>query len=349
MHVRPARVDEAVALTELAMRSKAHWGYDDAFMAACLDELTIRAEHIPGVDVAELDDQIVGMVRLEQGSSGPLSGKIGTVEDLFVEPAAIGTGVGRVLFRHAVRRAAAEGVARLSIDADPNAEGFYLSMGAVRVGESPSGSIPGRLLPHLELSVPSALVRFGYDDISVVYRGDDDVIDEYREWLDRMPLTPGAHVLDIGCGCGVPADRLLVARGCEVLGVDISDEQVRRARELVPEARFERVDIGDWDAPDLSFDAIVSFYALIHVPRDVLRELVPKLARWLRPGGHFLATVGAVDWTGVEDYLGSPMFWDTTEPATTIDWLEAAGFEIVEHHFVPEGDSGHELVHAVRR
>lgn len=339
MHVRPARVDEAVALTELAMRSKAHWGYDDAFMAACRDELTIREDHIAHVDVAELDGQIVGMVRLEPEC----------VEDLFVEPTAIGTGVGRVLFRHVVRRAAAEGMARLSIDADPNAEGFYLAMGAVRVGESPSDSIPGRLLPRLELTVPSALVRFGYDDISVVYRGDDDVVDEYREWLDRLALAPGAHVLDIGCGCGVPADRLLVARGCEVLGVDISDEQVRRARELVPEARFERVDIGDWDAPDASFDAIVSFYALIHVPRDVLRELVPKLAQWLRPGGHFLATVGAVDWTGVEDYLGSPMFWDTTDPATTIAWLEAAGFEIVEHHFVPQGDSGHELVHAVSR
>ena len=190
MHVRPARVDEAVALTELAMRSKAHWGYDDAFMAACRDELTIREDHIAHVDVAELDGQIVGMVRLEPEC----------VEDLFVEPTAIGTGVGRVLFRHVVRRAAAEGMARLSIDADPNAEGFYLAMGAVRVGESPSGSIPGRLLPRLELTVPSALVRFGYDDISVVYRGDDDVVDEYREWLDRLALAPGAHVLDIGCG-----------------------------------------------------------------------------------------------------------------------------------------------------
>src|SRR4051812_27147684 len=138
------------------MRSKAHWGYDDAFMAACRDELTIRAEHIPRVDVADVDGDIVGMVRLESGC----------IEDLFVEPAAIGTGVGRALFRHVVRRAAAEGMARLSIDADPNAEGFYASMGAVRVGEAPSQSIPGRMLPLLELSVPTAVVRFGYDEIS---------------------------------------------------------------------------------------------------------------------------------------------------------------------------------------
>ena len=338
MHIRPARVDEAAALTELAMRSKAHWGYDEAFMAACRDELTILPEHVPGVDVAELDDgTVVGMVRLGDSS----------IEDLFVEPDAIGTGVGKALMHHVARRAASEGMTRLAIDADPNAEPFYLAMGAVRVGESPSGSIPGRMLPKLDLTVSRALVRFGYDDISALYRGDDDVVDEYREWIDLLKLEPGAHVLDIGCGCGVPADRLLVDRGCEVIGVDLSDEQVRRARELVPEARFERVDIAEWDAPDASFDAVVSFYALIHVPRDVQRELAPKLARWLRPGGQLLATIGAADWTGVEDYLGSPMFWDHAEPSTTIGWLEDAGFEILERRYVAEGDSGHELVRAV--
>src|SRR5690349_17541085 len=170
MHIRPARVEEASSLTELAMRSKAHWGYDDAFMAACRDELTIRPSFIDRVDVAELDGDVVGMVRLEPE----------TLEDLFVEPAAIGTGVGQALFRHAVRRAAAEGMGRLRIDADPNAEGFYLAMGAVRVGESPSGSIPGRVLPKLELSVPSAIEGW--------------VEAEYREWLDRLPLEPGMRV-----------------------------------------------------------------------------------------------------------------------------------------------------------
>jgi GNAT superfamily N-acetyltransferase len=75
------------------------------------------------------------------------------LEDLFVEPDAIGTGVGRLLIEHVCRRAAGEGMTSLSIDADPNAEAFYLAMGAVRVGESPSQSIPGRLLPQLRLSV----------------------------------------------------------------------------------------------------------------------------------------------------------------------------------------------------
>lgn len=266
MIIRPARVDEAAALTELAMRSKAHWGYDDEFMAACRDELTIRPEHIPRVDVAEVDGQVIGMVRLEPETPGPSGRLSGELEDLFVEPDAIGTGVGRALFRHVVRRAAAQGMARLCFDADPNAEPFYASMGAVRVGESPSGSIPGRMLPRLELAIPQAIEGW--------------VEAEYREWLARLPLEPGMHVLDAGCGNGVPAARLLVEAGCEVVGVDLSDDLVREARELVPEARFECDDIAEWDPHGLTFDAIVVFYAP-EIDAEPLR-------RWLRPGGRLL-------------------------------------------------------------
>jgi len=345
VRIRPARVEECDALTELAMRSKAYWGYDDEFMAACRDELTIRAPFVPRIDVAETDDgRVVGMVRLEP--HGP-SREHGVLEDLFVEPSAIGTGVGGALFRHVVRRAAAEGVRTLSIDADPNARPFYEAMGAVLVGESPSGSIPGRTLPRLELSVARALVRYGYDDIGATHHDDPvHALAVYAAWLDRLRLDAGARVLDIGCGSGGTEARLLVDRGLDVHGVDISEEQVRLARARLPEATFERADIAAWDAPDGSYDAIVSMYALIHLPREDLAALVPRLARWLRPRGQLLATFGAHDWIGTDDWFGAPMFWDVTDPATTTAWLEAAGFEVVEHFFVPEGDSGHELFHA---
>jgi len=124
MFIRPARAEEASALTELAMRSKAHWGYDDEFLAACRDELTIRAEHAPRIDVAELDGRVVGMVRLE----------LETLEDLFVEPDAIGTGVGAALFRHVARSV---GPDRVSLITDAMAatgmvDGVY-HLGPVRV------------------------------------------------------------------------------------------------------------------------------------------------------------------------------------------------------------------------
>ncbi|SEO84987.1 GNAT family N-acetyltransferase [Actinacidiphila rubida] len=155
--VRPARPDEAAALTALVLRSKAHWGYDEAFMAACRDELTLTAGEIAGrrTAVAEVPDpdgvfgafRVVGVVTVE---GEPPRGAIGM---MFVDPDAMGRGVGRLLYAHALRVAGDRGFSGLSIDADPNAEGFYRAMGAVTVGRTPSGSVPGRTLPLMEVRV----------------------------------------------------------------------------------------------------------------------------------------------------------------------------------------------------
>lgn len=72
---------------------------------------------------------------------------------MFAEPDALGRGVGRLLFGHVVAEARRLGFARFTIDADPNAEGFYRAMGAVRIGATPSGSVPGRELPLLEFTL----------------------------------------------------------------------------------------------------------------------------------------------------------------------------------------------------
>jgi len=155
-------------------------------------------------------------------------------------------------------------------------------------------------------------------------------------------------VLDIGCGAGVPADRLLVDAGMVVTGVDISEVQIDRARTLVPGATFLCCDIVDLTLEASSFDAIVSLYALIHLPLDDQRELLPRLFTALRPGGYLLAIVGHGRWTGVEDYLGAPMFWDHADADSYLTWLRDERFEVLWHRFVPEGDAGHTLVLARR-
>ncbi|MGW4896356.1 GNAT family N-acetyltransferase [Kitasatospora sp. NPDC004240] len=149
IHLRPARPDEAAELTDVALRSKAYWGYDEAFMAACRDELTLDAGLIEErrTTVAERDGRVLGFVTLV---GAPPEGALGM---LFVEPAAIGHGVGRLLVGHVRATAAALGFTRLTIDSDPNAEPFYLAMGATRIGVTPSESIPGRELPLLALDV----------------------------------------------------------------------------------------------------------------------------------------------------------------------------------------------------
>lgn len=148
--IRPARLDEASVLTDLALRSKAYWGYDAQFLESCREELTLREGELSvrRATVAEQDGGIVGFTTLE---GDPPQGVLGM---MFVDPGVIGKGVGRLLFQHAVATARNLGFTQFTIDADPNAEPFYEAMGAVPVGVIPSGSIPGRTLTQLLLSIP---------------------------------------------------------------------------------------------------------------------------------------------------------------------------------------------------
>jgi GNAT superfamily N-acetyltransferase len=147
--VRPARPDEAGEISGLALRSKGHWGYDAAFLEACRADLTIDPAWCDGLRlvVAEDGDRLLGYARV--AGTAP----VGELAGLFVDPVAIGTGVGGLLLRHATAVAAGLGMATLVIDSDPYAEPFYLHAGARRVGESVSTVDPGRRLPRLELVV----------------------------------------------------------------------------------------------------------------------------------------------------------------------------------------------------
>jgi GNAT superfamily N-acetyltransferase len=145
--IRPAAAAEAPILSALALRSKGYWGYDRAFMAACVTELTVTGEDIEQqpVNVAEVQGEIIGFYML-----APLSAHEVELGFLFVEPACIGRGYGRRLMRHAIETAHRSGFRTMVIQGDPNADGFYRSMGAVPVGTRPSDSIPDRLLPLYE-------------------------------------------------------------------------------------------------------------------------------------------------------------------------------------------------------
>lgn len=148
--IRDATEVEAEALTELAMLSKAHWGYDDRFMERCRDELHVTGQKITADSfvfrIVVHQERLIGFYALKwiEGSSASL-------EALFVEPDCIGRGHGRRLVSDARKYARARGVSEILIEGDPHADGFYRAVGAVRIGRRPSGSIPGRWLPLYRL------------------------------------------------------------------------------------------------------------------------------------------------------------------------------------------------------
>jgi predicted N-acetyltransferase YhbS len=82
------------------------------------------------VYVAVSGEEAVGFYALVGGGRGV------DLEHLWVLPAWIGMGLGRTLFGHAVRRAQELGAMTVTIESDPNAEGFYRRMGARRTGEN---------------------------------------------------------------------------------------------------------------------------------------------------------------------------------------------------------------------
>lgn len=148
--MRPARSGEAANLSALAVRSKGYWGYDDQFMATCARELTWSETELATLVIWVAESQagiLLGFCELRH-ADGVLE-----LDALYVDPSAMGQGAGKALWDKA-EEAAREGAARaIGLDADPHAVGFYEHMGAKVIGEAPSGSIPGRMLPRMEAAI----------------------------------------------------------------------------------------------------------------------------------------------------------------------------------------------------
>ncbi len=147
--IRRAQSSACAALTDLIFKSKQSNGYDDNFMLACREELTV----IP----AQLTQEF--WVAEEGGLKGCASLRIynqtsAEVEKFFVCRECQRQGIGQLLWQKILSRASELGIFHLHLNADPAAVPFYQSLGFSVVGETPSDSIPGRRLPHMTLEIP---------------------------------------------------------------------------------------------------------------------------------------------------------------------------------------------------
>jgi SAM-dependent methyltransferase len=195
------------------------------------------------------------------------------------------------------------------------------------------------------------------DPKRIVADGYDRMAERYLAWSALSPsdarlraleladhrIPAGADVLELGCGAGVPMTVRLAA-GRRVTGVDISAEQIRRARLNVPDATFVQADLATLEYPPASFDAVVAFYSLTHVPRDEHALLLARIRRWLRPGGLFLASLGVEDDPGTveEGWLGVDMYFSHFSARVSRRLVETAGLVIEQADVVTEPEDRHD-------
>ena len=176
------------------------------------------------------------------------------------------------------------------------------------------------------------IVRAGYNARATEYLAtrteDSEDVQLLQELVQRLPK--GVKVLDAGCGAGVPVTKFL-SRFFEVTGVDFAEAQIHLARQLVPQAQFVCQDMTELAFPDQSFDAICSYYAIIHIPRQEHHRLFLNLHRVLRPSGLALLCLGAGDLADDvdENYLGARMYWSHYDADTNIRMLQECGFNVI--------------------
>ena len=147
MEIRQAAESEVGTLSALALEAKAHWGYSRETLESWNDQLQISASDVASkpVYVGSINGEIAGFYSLVP------SGAAWELDNLWVMPKFMGRGVGRTLLAHALEVAFRAGASSVTVDADPNAESFYLSCGAVRSGEVPApiSGQPNRVRPQL--------------------------------------------------------------------------------------------------------------------------------------------------------------------------------------------------------
>jgi cyclopropane fatty-acyl-phospholipid synthase-like methyltransferase len=184
-------------------------------------------------------------------------------------------------------------------------------------------------------------VRAGYDEIGERYHSwshrSEVRLGFVHQVLDR--LDPGSTVVDLGCGPGDPATRLL-SEAHHVLGVDISAGQLRIAQRLAPGATLVQADVTELALRPGAVDAVVSFFALGHLPGASHAPLLARIGEWLRPGGLLLTSAPLTPGDDNDsDWLGVPMFFGGIGVDATLAAVEAAGLEVEKAEAVAE-DAG---------
>ena len=195
------------------------------------------------------------------------------------------------------------------------------------------------------------VVQKGYDRVAQSYLQarpqDGEDIALLAEVLRGLPRQ--SRVLDAGCGSGTPVTSRLLEAGHDVTGLDFSAGQLALARSNVANCQTVQGDLSNLPFSNKSFDAVVSYYAIIHVPREEHETLLREIHRVLRHDGRALLCLGWGDLPEDHDpdsWLGVPMFWSHFDEKTNLALLSKVGLipQWSKQVADPMGHASHQFV-----
>ncbi len=190
------------------------------------------------------------------------------------------------------------------------------------------------------------LIRHAYNKIADKYLAGRHRFknDKYLERLAAL-VSPDSTILDIGCGAGVPIDSFLISKGYKVIGIDISEKQIELAKKLVPKGYFEVKDMLNLKDREYQVDAVVSFYAIFHTPREFHGNILKKINSFLKKDGYILITMGGNKWEGKEsNFFGTDMYWSHYGARKNRELIEKAGFRIILDEIDTTANEKHQII-----
>jgi len=189
-----------------------------------------------------------------------------------------------------------------------------------------------------------------YDEVVATYSRERQFLRTGKYLTDLMASLPrGAIVLDVGCGDGIPVDETLIKKGFLVTGVDVSKKMIEKARRNLPRGDFKVKDMRDLKWGEYEVDAIVSFYALFHVPRNEHKTIIKTLVSYLRPGGKLLITMGDKDFEGEHESFGVKMWASQYNPQKNREMVESCGIKVEMEAMDKSGGERHQILMGSKR
>lgn len=192
------------------------------------------------------------------------------------------------------------------------------------------------------------MVKAGYDSIAPAYLDFISNLPSPIIWwvdklLDSLPQCDTAHILELGCGNGVPCTKHMAEKVHQVTANDISSAQLSFAKEKLADYHNIAYVEGDMTALNIqpeTFDAVTALYSLIHLPRNEQPSMLRSIHRWLKPGGLLLCNFDESEDAGtvMEDWLGTRMYKSSFSAEQSKKMVSEAGFELVDTDIVSTVD-----------